>query len=305
MMRLLIVEARRAMARGVTRLLLATAVAGLAITTVWLFAVTTSADTIRADKAVAEQQTMRDLSISGAQGPPSARPSSRGGGRPNYYYGPEVFEYADLWEDNDGQGHLLMPASLLFFGGLIAGASLIGSEWQTGSFVVFLTWEPRRVRAFLAKVAVHAGLAFVIAFALLTLFDLALLPTAALKGSTDGLTGAWFQSLATAMLRMSAITAFAAALGSALAMIGRRTALALISVFLYLFIVESLLGVWQESLRPWLLSINVAVFMTGADLRGEDFTRSTGVAGLTLLAYTMVFVLLAAAAFRRRDFAAG
>ena len=65
------------------------------------------------------------------------------------------------------------------------------------------------------------------------------------------------------------------------------------------------IGAWQPSLRPLLLGVNTAVFLTGENLTSEDFTRSTTTAGLTLLAYAVVFVLLAAAAFRRRDFASG
>jgi hypothetical protein len=385
MIRLMVVEARRALARGVTRLLLIIAVLGLVVTTVWLFVATKSADAIHADEAAAELRAEQDANRSGIPAPSRAasvqrcvevmsarsagtattattvatvgpggtaagapippttrRPddwsdvdsgngtperirayceaqnggvsSSAGSGtgpgssssryRSSYYYGPKVFEYTGLWYEK-GDGHLLLPASLLFFGGLVAGASLIGSEWQTGSFVTFLTWEPRRARVYLTKALVYAGLAFVIAFVLLILFALALYPTAAIKGSTEGMTSEWFTSVFAAMARMSAITAFAAGVGSALAMIGRRTALALIMVFVYLFIVESLFGVWQKDLRPWLLATNIAVFMTGNDISNEEFSRSTTTAGLTLLAYSAVFVTLAALAFRRRDFASG
>jgi ABC-type transport system involved in multi-copper enzyme maturation permease subunit len=378
MIRLVVVEARRAMARGVTRLLLAVAVVGLLAAGIGAFLATKDAATIRADEAAANERGMQDFNrynqpydrtmsvrtcveamtrrtkgvtattvttavgesttstthdpddwsdvnagtgspariqayceaqnggavASGGAASPGTIPASS---RPNFYYGPKVFDYtSNLWKDK-GEGSLLLPASLLFFGGLIAGASLIGSEWQTGSFVMFLTWEPRRVRIFLAKVAVHAVLAFVIAMVLLILLALVLYQTGALKGTTDGIKGEWLQSLLTAMVRMSLITAFAAALGSSLAMIGRRTALALIGVVAYLAIVENLVAAFLESLRPWLLGINIAVFMTGVDFtssrNGEvEFTRTTTSAALTLLLYTAVFVALAAAAFRRRDF---
>jgi ABC-type transport system involved in multi-copper enzyme maturation permease subunit len=378
MIRLLVVEARRALARGVTRLLLVVAVVGVFGTGIGVFIATKDAATIHADEAAANARGLESFNrynqpydrgaslrtcveamtrrtrgvtsttaiaspdgsttsmtrdpddwsdVNAGTGSPAriqayceaqnGGPIASGDGptsgtivtssQPNFYYGPKVFDYTtNLWKDK-GEGALLLPASLLFFGGLIAGASLIGSEWQTGSFVMFLTWEPRRVRIFLAKAAVHAALAFVIGMVLLILFALVLYPTGAVKGTTDGITGEWLQSLSTAMLRMSLITAFAAALGSSLAMIGRRTALALIGVIAYLFIVENLVSAFVESVRPWLLGLNIAVFMTGTEYTSSrngvvEYTRGPTSSGLTLLGYTVAFVVLAAAAFRRRDF---
>jgi hypothetical protein len=394
-MRLFAVEVRRAMARGVTRLLVAIAAVGIVVTGVWVFAATKDATAAKQERQeiidrsqasgasflASQVQTCVDgvhrqfpsrataapaapgsVPPAGARGgfvpaTPGSAPVASGSvgssatgdewapvydgtasaelvtrycqqqasaryGAGSYTAPLRVFRITQLWvdegqpppvalapgevvEQHTADSFLVMISSLLFIGALIGGASLVGSEWQTGSLVLFLTWEPRRTRVLLAKVLAAAVLAGVVAFVLQALFGLALLPAAAVKGSIDGMTAHWFSHLLEAMLRIAAIAAMSAALGASLAMIGRRTALALGIVFLYLAIGESLLGVWQPSLRPWLLGPNLAIFLTGQSEVAVQFARPTTAAGLTMLAYTVVAALLAAVAFRRRDFASG
>ena len=53
----------------------------------------------------------------------------------------------------------------------------------------------------------------------------------------------------------------------------------------------------------FLLGPNGAVFVTGANLDTEEFTRSTLTAGLTLTGYALLGGMVAVATFWRRDVA--
>lgn len=185
---------------------------------------------------------------------------------------------------------------------LLLGASFVGAEWHSGTMTTLLTWEPRRLRVILAKVAVAAGMAFVGYLALQALIGLALLPTAVFRGSTEGADGAWFREIIGFLLRGGGLAAIAATFGASLAFIGRNTAAALGVAFGYFAILEPLLRVLRPKWQPWLVMDNVATFVVGNSGGNAEFSsRSVVEAGVLIGIYALGVASVAAAVFRARD----
>jgi hypothetical protein len=338
--RLLIVELRRALSRGVTRGLLALGVAGVVLAGVLTFAFTTDVAAQRAERqALYERRVeacMTGQSRRGLPAPPDApgRPASPPApGAPPPSAGAlsdqrascedafadladsvdeAGFHLTDLWPgwDPHREGFteffdlldavVMLPALLLMLGAVVAGASMVGAEWQAGSFVTLLTWEPRRARLLAARMIASAVLGFVIAVTLLALFTVVLLPTQAVKGGAAGPSGEWWTTYVGVVLRLGALTGLAAAAGAALAMIGKRTALAVFALFGYLIAGELILRSLWSAARPWLLLRNVGLVLAGEDLV-PDGSRTTGT--LVVLAYAGIVIAAALVMFARRDFA--
>jgi ABC-2 type transport system permease protein len=176
-----------------------------------------------------------------------------------------------------------------------------GGEWRHGTITTLLTWEPRRLRLHAARSASAAVLAFTISFGLQVLFLTAFLPAVFAHGTTAGVDGSFWVGLVVAMARMSALTAAAAVLAIALATLARNTAFAVIAVFAWMAVVESLIRGLRPSLAPWLWAENLGTVMTWGQLPDVEFTRSPLVALVTLFFYFGVIVVGAAVAFQRRD----
>jgi ABC-2 type transport system permease protein len=319
--RLLLVEARRALSRGVTQILVALAVVGIVIAGVLTFALTKDVASQRAEVQAEYDQEMADCLAGSARRPatgPGATRDPRRDCEQDLEYTRSRMDrvgvrLTSLWPGFEPRprlgnpffhlldsGVVMLPGLLLLLGGMVGGASLVGAEWQAGTFVTLLTWEPRRVRLFLARVAVAGVLAALIAVALLALFTLAFYPTAALKGSTAGADGAWWTTYAGVVLRLGGLTALAAMAGAGLAMIGRRTALAIFALVGYLIVGELILGNFWSAVAPWLLLRNTALLLAGDDLVIDGGSALTG--ALVVAGYTAAVVGVATALFRRRDF---
>jgi len=198
----------------------------------------------------------------------------------------------------------------------VIGASSGGAEWTAKTLPVLLTWEPRRVRVTLTKVAVVVAtvlLATALAELLWTGLGSALV---SLRGSwTPRPAGFWADLLAT-QGRAVLLAGLAGTGGFALANLIRNTGAALGIAFVYFAFLESVVrAVWHWG-EQWLLVTNVTAFLQhgGVDLylrdRVDPTTGSfTSVvvhltnlrAGLTLAVYTAVAVLVAVLVFRRRD----
>ena len=182
----------------------------------------------------------------------------------------------------------------------ILSASFIGAEWHAGTVTTLLTWEPRRPRVLLSKVIVCMAVAFVATVLFQALLLGALTPAAVLRGTTEGVNGAWFRHLSGVVLRGAALASMAAGIGFALAAIARGTAAALGVAFGYLLVVEQLLGGVRPGWRSWFFTWNAAVFIHGQRLR-EAIPRSPGESALLLSLYAVGAVALGVAAFRTRD----
>ncbi|HEX2040290.1 MAG TPA: ABC transporter permease subunit [Acidimicrobiales bacterium] len=216
---------------------------------------------------------------------------------------PQQFELTELWPEDTDEGPLLaVPIVFLAIGGLLAGASTVGAEWRAGTIATLLTWEPRRTRVAAAKLLAAGLLAFLIAFVLLALFCLALLP-AGLRGSTAGTDASWLSGLVVGMLRGSALTALTAVFGAGVAMVGRNTAAAFGVAFAYLVIGENVVRAWKPRLTRWLIGENAATFLLGGAPDDAPFRRGAGPAFLTIAVYVGVVAVAAIATFRARDVA--
>jgi hypothetical protein len=190
----------------------------------------------------------------------------------------------------------------------VVGASFVGAEWHAGTMAMTLTWEPRRTRLLLAKLVAVVAFAFLATVVVQALLGLALTPGAlrsppervffGCRGCVDE--GASLAAAAAIVLRGATLSAVLAALGFALASIGRNTAASVGVGFGYLLVVEGLLAGLVSWLRPILIAPNAIVFVGGEPL-GEVGLRSATAAGLLLAAYGAAATLAALGAFKARD----
>jgi hypothetical protein len=186
--------------------------------------------------------------------------------------------------------------------GLVLGASFIGAEWHWGTIATLLTWEPRRVRVLLVKVAVCAAATFVLFLAVQAVLGLVLGLVAATRGTTEGTgTAAWYRSVGGVAVRSAALGAFAAAVGLAIATVGRNTAAALGVGFVWFGVVEGIVRGLRPGWQRWLVGDNATTFLTGTDRGYPALHRTTTSSGLLLLAYAACLGAVAVAWFRARD----
>lgn len=202
-------------------------------------------------------------------------------------------------------GEILRPmGALLIVAGFAVGASAVGADWQAGFVPTLLTWEGRRIRVFVAAVVAAAGTVLLAVVVWQLLLTVALAPFAAVRDATDATGAAWVRETSGLGLRIAAVAAGAAALGCAIAFVGRGTAAALGGGLGYVLVLETVLGSNFRPLRPWLVLDNAVVFVTGqfeGGPGGDVPGRTVGAAAVILTTYLAVVLAVAAAVFRRRD----
>lgn len=315
---LLEVEMRRCLARRLTRVLIGVAVVASAVAGVVTFANTEEHSPVgsaerAAERAEAIEQCERSFGGEPIDGPVIL---GEGGRRPSPQDVRELCESAvptdldqslhltDLWSaTGDDDSVWAVTSVFLGIGALIGAASMVGAEWKAGTFTTLLTWEPRRVRLAVAKLAAVAILAAVVTVLLQLVLAAALFPTMALKGTTSGADGEWLRAAAGGLGRSGALAGLAAVTGAGVAMTGRNTAAALGGAFAYLAIGESILRVWKPAQSRWLLGENATIFLTGRRLQGAPFERPVALATVTLVGYTLAVAAAAAVSLRNRDVA--
>lgn len=192
---------------------------------------------------------------------------------------------------------LAIPISMLVW---LIGASAIGAEWSHRGITTLLTWEPRRTRVLVAKGIAVCVIAFAWVLSLQVFFTAAMYPAAALRGTMDGVDGAWLADFAGSGLRTASVAALAGMFGFCLATVGRNTAAAFGAGFAYLAIVESLIRTFRSSWVDWLVGDNVALFMMGVR-EVDHLGHSQATAGLLLFAYGTLLFAVALTIFRRRE----
>lgn len=319
------VEVRRYLARRLTRVLVALALVATAIAAIVVFA---NAEKLTPEsEAAAKLRREADIArcagwqgagpVFGPSGEVVQRPTPQDGyspGReraeqacrqnidPSSY--DDTFHLTDLWSDGGDDSFFGVTFVFLAIGALIGGASMVGGEWKASTFTTILTWEPRRTRVAVAKVLAAGVLAAVIAVILQLVFAAALLPTVALRGTTDGADAEWLVAASGALARGAALTGLAAVVGASIAMVGRSTAAALGAAFAYLAVVEAVVRAWKPTMARWLIGENSAIFLTGRRLDNAPFDRPVALAAFTLAAFALGFVVVAAASLRSRDVAA-
>jgi ABC-2 type transport system permease protein len=214
------------------------------------------------------------------------------------YYMPSHLALAELPQILEGISSL---TSIL---GLVVGASAVAVSWQTGTIGTILTWEPRRMRWFAARLLVVGAGVFAFTIAIVAFLSAALAVAAALRGSTD-FTDGWWRDFAGTSLRIAVISAVAAVIGGAVAAVGRHTSAALGVVFVYTAVLEGLLRAFRPLWSPWLLGDNIVSFVswrtTEFGVVSGSYVLSPGRALFVILGYAAITLVLGFTFVRIRD----
>jgi hypothetical protein len=118
-------------------------------------------------------------------------------------------------------------AIILTLFGFVIGASFVGAEWTSGGMTNLLLWRPQRLTVLGTKLGVVLGGVLALAVGYLVAWTLAFLGVATTSGVIGEMDAAEISSLLLAFVRVVLIAVVGAALGFALAAIGRHTAMAL------------------------------------------------------------------------------
>lgn len=220
-------------------------------------------------------------------------------GDPAQYMGSHL-KLADL------PGILEGISSIASIMGLVVGASAVAVSWQTGTISTILTWEPRRLRWFAARVLVIAVGVLVMTLAIVAFLSAGLALAAGTRGSTVGTDGAWWSDVLSTSLRVGLAASISAMIGAAVAAVGRHTAAALGVVFVWTAVIEGLIRGFRPLWSPWLLGDNLVSFLSWSttDYQAstfETFTVTPGRAVFVILGYTAITLLLGFTFIRVRD----
>jgi ABC-2 type transport system permease protein len=304
-------EIRRALSRRLFRLLAALAVLGVLFAVVLVF-IQSSSDP-RSGLAEARREAAF-CERARAEGVPDF-PEEEG------FVCPSVEEFRQQFDRRFRYADTIPDVSRgvafpLFALSLVVGASFVGAEWGSGTMGTLLTWEPRRGRVLSAKVLacvllLAPAVALVLAFIAVVFF-----PVAVFRGTTRGMDGSMWWTLAGTWIRAAGIGVFAGAVGAALATLARNTAGSIAVGFAYGLLADPLLGQWREGrYETWLLRHNLPRLMGipmavpqsgeptfGGALAFEPPRVLSPTRPIVLLSiYAIALIALAYASFRARD----
>ena len=184
---------------------------------------------------------------------------------PEAFFSDPRYSFHDNVHDLIGLGCVI--GSLV---GLILAASLIGAEWQAGTFASLLTWEPRRLRVAMAKVtAVVVG-----SLAIATVATALLLGVESLVAAAHGTFATLhvdappqphFAEQTWAMAgRAALVVMLVTGLGAALALLMRHTVAALGVAIGYLIVGEGIIGsLRHHDVRHHLLQSRLDALLNG------------------------------------------
>jgi ABC-2 type transport system permease protein len=122
---------------------------------------------------------------------------------------------------------LYLLAAILCLFAFVVGASFIGAEWTSGGLTNQLLWRPRRLPLLATKFGSGLLGVLIVGIGVLIGWLATLWTIATTAGSTAGATAGFWRSTALTSVRVLALTLVAAAIGFALASLGRHTAMAL------------------------------------------------------------------------------
>jgi hypothetical protein len=200
--------------------------------------------------------------------------------------------------------YLQGAAFIVILIGLVSGASSVGASWQSGTITTILSWEPRRIRWFLTRLAAVALGVLVISLALMVFMAASAAAGAALRGSTATTTG-WLGDVTETMLRIALVAVGGAMLGATVAMIGRNTAAALGAVFVYMAVFESVVRGLRPTLGRFMLGDNIASFVSGTttQLYADDnvFVLTPWRGAVVIGVYVVALIVASASFLRSRD----
>ena len=147
---------------------------------------------------------------------------------------PSTFVFA-----TDGTSQLVIFGVLLALFGFAVGASYVGAEWSSGGMANLLLWRPRRLSVLGGKLGALLVSVFVSGLAFLVIWLLMLSTLAIFRGSFGDVTSGVIQSMALSTARAFALALATAAIGFAVASIGRNTASALGIAVGYIVVFEA------------------------------------------------------------------
>lgn len=208
---------------------------------------------------------------------------------------------------------LAFIGGFLVLGTYVLGASLVGADLKSGVLELLLTWEPRRTRLMGSRVLTGFVVAFLTGVALLVFFMILWWGLASVSGgSTEIPGGGWWGDVFGIMIRSGLTTGLFFVFGMGMALILRSTVGAIVAFFVYVFIIDSIVGnVWQ-TVNPYMLFPNRSGFISGIGVidrsggfepTGAALTTHHGwvISGLLLLLYCGVITAAGVAWFVRRD----
>ena len=210
----------------------------------------------------------------------------------------------DAMELRDLRSLLESFSTMVILLGVVLGATLVGADWASGTYGTLLTWEPRRLRALVARVIVVAITVFVVTASLQALFVASFRLAVQFRGSTALAPADWLGEVVGVSFRVSIAAVALAVIAAALATIGRSTVLAVGALFGYLVIVEGFLAGVVDGLDRWLLVRALTVVVVneaGSPLEGAFGGISVDRGRALVLAYVVIGVAIAAIVMRRRD----
>lgn len=205
-------------------------------------------------------------------------------------------------------------ADLLPVMAFVIGASYVGADLKSGMVEQILTWEPRRNRFVISRAVAGLATIAVVAMALAVfLIGLLYALTIAVDGSTRGITGELWANAAVAVGRTGLACGLFCAFGIAVTLVVNSSVGSITGFVIYWFIVESfLVSSFLPRVAAWLPVTNAAAFAKGRAVEridGSVFSDSFEMvedhgyllAGLVLVAYTVIALIVAGELFRRRD----
>jgi ABC-type transport system involved in multi-copper enzyme maturation permease subunit len=177
---------------------------------------------------------------------------------------------------------IIVFGAVLMLAAFVIGATFVGAEWHSGNMMNLLLWRPRRVPTLLTKLGVLLGGMLGVTVVLGALWTGAFWLMGRYDGTQGTLTADAWRSFGLDGARAAALVLVAAAVGFALASIGRHTAMALgvvVGVALVsevgVAIVASLLG--AHFYQKWQLSTYVTAWLnkkiTYSDFSSCDWSQ--------------------------------
>ncbi|MEA2591147.1 MAG: hypothetical protein QOD62_978 [Actinomycetota bacterium] len=273
MIRLFGAEVRRLIARRMFRYLLLVGLAVLVFLGV-LQAIHSSRD-IPAAQARARRQAQADAARFSVAPPEAVARCKTGlpaGAPPDActFHGPTADElYQQIYQDprysfaqhapNVVVG-LVVAVSLL---GFVIGTSFIGAEWASGTMASLLTWEPRRIRVLLAKLAAPIVVLVVVGAVAVALGLAGSWLIAAIRGTTADTTSHAVNLMIARGARGLLLIGLLTGAGCAIAGFTRHTVAAVVATVAYLVIVENILRHLEPGWERWFLTSNAAAVLTG------------------------------------------
>ncbi len=208
-------------------------------------------------------------------------------------------------------GFLSGPGVFYLILAVILGGSFVGAEFRAGTMENLLLWEPRRVRVILTKFAVgFVSSALMVALALGFLTGLLSL-LASVNGTFQAVDGRFWRDLVLVILRVSVTAGLFSILAMSVATITRHTAAAIAAVLGWFAVSNILIELVAKWFRPFELFVNALAFFGKGEPfsyvptgRGWDFTafhHGYLVAGLYVLAWTLIPAAIATVVFAKRD----